>query len=42
MLYRLHLWWGMRKLRRMPPEERRRMEHLLRHAAGDLERLLGP
>jgi hypothetical protein len=42
MLYQLRVWWGMRKLRRMPPEERRRMEYLMRHLAGNLERMIGP
>jgi hypothetical protein len=42
MLYQLRVWWGMRKLRRMPPDERRRMEYLMRHLAGNLERMIGP
>jgi hypothetical protein len=41
LLYRLRSWWGMRKLQRMPPDERRRFIHLLNVAAGECERLLG-
>lgn len=41
MLYRLQLWWGMRKLRRMPVAERRRLEYMLHQLVGDLERRLG-
>jgi hypothetical protein len=32
----------MRKLQRMSPAERRRLEHMLQAAVGELERMLGP
>ena len=40
--HRFRVWCVDRRIRRMPPEDRRRLAYMLNAALGDVERLLGP
>ena len=43
-MFRHHfrVWRVHRRIRRMPPEDRRRLAYMLTAAVGEVERLLGP
>jgi hypothetical protein len=40
MRHRFRTWRFNRRLRNMPPEDRRRLTHMLQVAVGEVERLL--